>query len=88
MTLSDLYRRYDGPIPWWELSSDTSHSRYTLLLFHRNRALDAARSALSELVLASAAQADIRLDHWQNALRLVQRYGTERRAHSSAATPK
>lgn len=85
MSMSGLYRRYDGPIPPWELPVTPSHSRSDRLHFHRTRALDAAKILLAELTLAAVTQAALRLDHWHNAARMAQRYGYERRAHSVAA---
>ena len=82
MTLSDLHRRYDGPIPPWEKSDAASPLRPRLLRFHRSRAQDAARAILSELRRASATQSSSRLNHWLNAVRLLARYQDERLCHS------
>ena len=85
MELSRLYRRYDGPIPPWELPLGRSDVVHPYLRFHRRRALDAAKAVLRHLSLALAAQAAVRLDHWHDAVRLLNRYSYERRAHSAGA---
>ena len=80
MPYSALHRRYDGPIPRWELP----HRPVDCRRFHRLRAVDAAKSMMAELRKCAASAESQRLWHWHNAVRLLDRFFEERTAHRRA----
>ena len=81
MDMSDLYRRYDGPVPSWEIPPTASPLRPRQLLFHRNRAIAAVKALRLELQRACATTQSARLHHWHSAVRLLFRYRDERQSH-------
>jgi len=81
MPFSSLHRRYDGPVPYWEINQTIRPLLKRLTEFHRARALDAVHQLLRELKFSASCSGDLSLTHWFNASHLLKRYQTERKAH-------
>ena len=77
-----LDRRYDGPIPDWELLDIQSDGRKEHLSFYRARALEAARQCRKQLQASLVAAGPVRVLYWLKASASLQRYVESRSGHS------